>query len=113
MAGETNGASPVVDEEYKTAIQPVIDNNMRTDILGPHFCRVLENHTPASNAITTLIAKELCKDPELKKSVKGIVTEFYNENKLRWIDRSIGVGGTIILGVVMWTIYHFLGKLPN
>lgn len=69
MAEEPRTGSPViVDEEYKTAIQPVIDNNMRTDVLGPHFCKVLENYTPASNAITALITKEACRDPDLKKS---------------------------------------------
>ena len=31
-----------------------------------HFCKVLENHTPASTAVTSLIAKELCKDPDLR-----------------------------------------------
>ena len=45
----------VVDEEYKDAIQPVVDDRMRTDILGPHFCRVLKDHKPASKDIVALM----------------------------------------------------------
>lgn len=95
-----------VDEEYKSAIQPVVDNNMRTDILGPHFCRVLENHTPASDAVVSLIAKKVIADPILKKAIKDVVDERNGETKMKWMDRIIGIIlgtiGTLVVGAIMW-----------
>lgn len=74
------------------------------DILGPHFCNVLEKHTPASEAIVKLVTKKVEADPDFKKAVKNVIDERNNETNMKWIERSIGVGGTIVLGLVIWGI---------
>lgn len=111
MAGETPNTTPiVVDAEYKDAIQPVVDNNMRTDILGPHFCRVLKDHTPAREDVVALITKEIGSDPALKTAVKAIVTEHNKETKMRFFDWAIGAIGVIIIGVIIWGVEHLISN---
>jgi hypothetical protein len=99
---------PALDDEYKDAIKAVADDNMRTDILGPHFCRVLENHTPASEAIILLVTKKVGSDPEFKKSIKEVIKEHNKETKMKWVDRAIGAGGVIILSLIIWGLQQFL-----
>lgn len=110
MTEKPNTTPIVVDEEYKEAIQPVVDNNMRTDILGPHFCRVLENHTPASTAIVALLAHAIEREPSLKTAIETVIKELDNKRKSRWIDKALGaLGGillTIIAGVAVYFITH-------
>ena len=100
----------VIDEEYKEAIKAVADDNMRTDVLGPHFCKVLENHTPASDAIVKLVAGEISSHPDLKRAIKQVIEEHNKETKMKWVDRIIGgvIGavGVIILSVLIWFIEH-------
>lgn len=110
MKDQKNTASAVIDEEYKSAIQPVVDNTMRTDILGPHFCRVLKDHTPASECLIELITKATGSDSKLKKAIKEVINEHNNETKMRWIDRTIGVAGTIVLAIVIWGIQQLIAK---
>lgn len=111
MADKQNTTPIVVDEEYKDAIQPVVDNNMRTDILGPHFCRVLENHTPASTAIIQLLATAIAKEPSLKNAIEGVITELDTKRKSRLIDKGLGaLGGialSIIAGVAVYVFTHW------
>lgn len=109
MAGENTNTSPVVvDEEYKSAIQPVVDNNMRTDILGPHFCRVLKDYTPAREDIVSLTTKEVCKDPDLRKAIKGVIDERNNETKMKLFEQAKGAVGTILIGLVIWGIQQYI-----
>lgn len=98
------------EDEYTSAVETVVDDRMRTDVLGPYFCTVIEDHTPASTKIVALIAKEIAKDPELKKAVKEVVDERNGETKMRWVDRAIGVGGTILLAVVIWGIQNLISS---
>jgi len=114
MTGETlNTSSIVVDEEYKSAIQPYVDNTMRTDILGPHFCRVLENHTPASRAIIALMVKQIVSDPELKKSVKTVVGEYNQESKMKWVNIAVGAFGTIAVAMIIWGVQYLITHPKN
>lgn len=109
MAVETPNTTPiVVDAEYQDAIQPVVDNNMRTDILGPHFCRVLKDHNPARVDVVALITEAICADPKLKDAVKSVVTEHNKDTKMRWFDRALGVLGTIVLALVIWGIQYLV-----
>lgn len=110
MTGEPyNNTSPViVDEEYKSAIQPVVDNQMRTDILGPHFCRVLKDHKPASEDIVALIAKQIDANPELKTAIKSVVKEHNKETKIRFYDRVAGALSAIVLALIIWGIQYLI-----
>jgi hypothetical protein len=74
------------DNEYEAAVETVIDDHMRTDVLGSHFLRVLREHKPTSEQLVTMIAKEVGKDPALKKAVKRIVAEWNSENKMKWVN---------------------------
>ena len=110
MAPSNTSKKPVVDDEYKEAIQPVVDDSMRTDVLGPHFCRILKDHRPVSEDIVKLVSKEVVNNPELKKSIKTVVDERNVEKKVRWVDRALGVGGTIIVALIIWAIQNFAIK---
>lgn len=99
-----------VDDEYKDAIQPVVDDRMRTDILGPHFCRVLKDHKPASEDIVALVAEEAIADPKLKKAIKDVVDERNRETKMQWFNRALGVMGTILLALAIWGIQELLKR---
>ena len=109
---KTQATAPIIDEEYKEAIKSVADNNMRTDVLGPHFCRVIENHTPASDTILSLLKKKISTDPDIKDAIKKIIKEYNDETKVKWVERGIGVGGTIALAVIIWFIQQFI-RVPK
>lgn len=99
---------PVVDDEYKEAIQPVVDDRMRTDILGPHFCKVLKDHKPASEDIVSLITGAVENNKQLKDALKTVIDERNNETKMKWFQRGLGVIGTILLGLLIWAIQQLI-----
>ena len=105
---ETNQNNTGNDDEYQDAVKTVVDDRMRTDILGPHFCTVLENHTPASDAIVTLMAKKINADPAIKTAIKSVIDERNKETKMRWLDRVFGIIGTIILATVIWGVQKII-----
>lgn len=95
--------SPVaIDDEYKEAAQVVVDDRMRTDVLGPHFCKVLKDHKPVGEDIVKLIAEEIKAQPTLKDAIKSVIDEHSKETKIRWMDRFLGAGGTILISVIIW-----------
>jgi hypothetical protein len=96
------------DDEYKDAIQPVIDDNMRVDVLGPRFCKVLTEHTPAQDSLVKLIATSIAKEPTIKEAVESVVEGLDTKRKSRWIDRILGAGGTALIGLIIWGIQYIL-----
>lgn len=101
---EGNNTSPIdVDDEYKKAIKPVVDDAMRTDALGAKFCVVLNEHKPTDEAIKKIVADAIRTDGNVKKAVEESVKEIDNKRKIRWIDRGISVAvGAIVTLAIGW-----------
>ena len=104
------GQSGQPDDAYKHSVQTYVDDHMRSDVLGPHFCRVLREHKPVSEDVVALIAKEIRKDPGLVDAIEGVVNNMDTKRKSRWIDRAVGAAGTIavtvIAGVIVYVSTH-------
>ncbi len=102
-------------EDYENAVQVVVDDHMRTDKLGPHFVRIIREHRPTSEEIIALVAKEICKDPALKKAVKEVVDERTTENKMHYFNIALGSLGTIVLALFIWGIQQLItgASLPK
>ena len=96
------------DEEYKDAVKPIVDDHMRTDRLGPHIVKVLREHTPTSKEVVALIAREVIKDPTLKKALKEVIDERNRENKMQYFSAAIGAFSTILLALIIWGIEYAL-----
>lgn len=90
------------DDEYKKATKEVVDDMFRDDVLGPRFCSVLTNHTPASDKIKSLVAEAIANHPGTKTSIEGVIADLDSKRKGRWMDRAIGVIGTIVIGLIIW-----------
>ncbi len=96
------------DNEYKTAIQSVIDDNMRTDVLGPGICKVLAEHNPTLEKFTEIITKAITKEPAVKTAIKNAIEEFDNQRKGKWVDRGIsGVIGVFITAAAALVVNFF------
>ncbi|MFA6000433.1 MAG: hypothetical protein WC783_05705 [Candidatus Paceibacterota bacterium] len=108
MSDQKSQIAGSLDNEYKDAIQPVVDNTMRSDVLGPHFCRVLKEYTPASDCLIVLVAREITKDPELKKAITSVIEEHNKETKMKWFDRFLGAIGTLLLALVIWGVQRLI-----
>jgi membrane carboxypeptidase/penicillin-binding protein PbpC len=89
--------NPPVDEEYKDAIQPVVDNNMRTDILGPHFCKIMTEHSPSKEKLHEIIRESLQKEPLVREQIVTIINEYDTKRKAKWVDRALSA----IVGIII------------
>lgn len=98
MTEHNTNTTPVVgvDEEYKNAIQPVVDDAMRTDALGAKFCVVLNEHKPTDEAIKQIISNAIESDLNVKGSLEKTIAEMDGKRKARWIDRGIVAVGTAV-----------------
>lgn len=111
MTDDRQAAHPVIiDEEYKEATKAVVDDRMRTDVLGPRMCAVLEQHTPASTVITKIIKDSVQKDPDVQKEIKSVIETYNKEQKVRWLDRGVGAVGAVFLAIIIWSLQNFLRK---
>lgn len=108
---DTPNTSPVeVDDEYKKAIKPVVDDAMRTDTLGAKFCVVLNEHKPTDEAIKKIIAESIAGDQNVKQAIEGAVGEIDKKRKAKWVDRTISViVGALITIVIAWVTSGFSG----
>jgi hypothetical protein len=115
------------DDDYKKAFQPIVDDNMRSDRLGKHICKVLDEHNPTSKKIISLITDAITANPEMKKqisqlitaeiasnsdlkdSIKKVIEEHGDSSKIKWFHRITGG----IVGVIMATIGAFIAWYIN
>lgn len=91
------------DEQYKTATKAV-DDAMRTDVLGPNMVKVLTTHTPASDAVQSVIARAITDDPDAKNVKQALEQFLKNYDKKRkgvWVDRAMWTFvGAVAVGIV-------------
>lgn len=108
MTGGTTPAAP--DDEHKRATKEVVDDMFRDDVLGPRICSVLENHTPASSKVTTIIADAINKEPAIKNAIEAVLTDLDAKRKIRLIDKFTGALWALGIGaigsLIAYTITH-------
>ena len=109
MEKEKNNTASI-DEEYKEATQSVVDDRMRTDVLGPKVCNIFKDYTPAKEAIEKIAREAIRKDPDTQKEIKGVIENYNKEAKIRWLDRGLGAIGTIIVAVIIWLLETWIRK---
>lgn len=97
------------DEQYKRSTKAVVDDAMRTDMLGPNLVRVLKDHKPAHDLLREVIAESIASDPATRKALGTFVDENAMNRKGKWIDRAMWLGiGAVITGVLGYLISLFL-----
>lgn len=104
------GVSPHIDEEYKEATQAVVDDRMRTDVLGPRICAVIKEHTPARDALLEIIKMAIEQNPDVHKSLNMVIADYWNKSRLRWMDAGLGALSAAGLGVLIWLIERLIEK---
>lgn len=109
--GQHGPAVPAIvgaDNESKDAFQAVVDDNMRTDVLGPNFCKVLAEHIPTSDKLKAIMATAIESDGTVKKAIEVVLEGLDHKRKSKWVDRAIGAGGAIVLAVIIATATKYL-----
>jgi hypothetical protein len=95
------------EDEYRRATKTVVDDAMRTDILGPNLCKVLEDHTPAGKLIKSLVADAIRTDPEVRKEFAEFIKNDSTTKRNKWIDRAVAAFlGIIGTGLIQYVISH-------
>ena len=98
-------AAATSDDEYRQATKTVVDDAMRTDILGPNLVRVLKDHKPANDLLHEILADGIENDTKVKKLLADFVDEHTTKKKGKWIDRGLWLAvGAVITGCVAWAI---------
>ncbi len=113
MTSEAQNGTSVVgrdDNESKDALQLIVDDNMRTDVLGPNFCKVLDEHKPTGKKINALIAEAIEQEPTVKAAIAVVLGDLDNKRKGKWVDRLIGAGGAVLLAVAIAAVTKYLFK---
>lgn len=110
-ASGLSAAKHGADNESITAVKAVVDDNMRTDVLGPNFCRVLSEHIPTAKALNGLIASAIRLDPEVKSAISAVLEELDQKRKSKWVDRVVGAISGICIAVVIAVLTLIAQKL--
>lgn len=58
------------DDEYTRATKAVVDDTMRTDILGPNIVRVLKDHKPANDLLQKVIKESIQSNVDVRTALK-------------------------------------------
>jgi response regulator RpfG family c-di-GMP phosphodiesterase len=63
-------SSSTEDDEYKRATKAVVDDTMRTDVLGPNILKVLKEHSPTSDQIKLIIINAILNDTKVQDALE-------------------------------------------
>jgi hypothetical protein len=91
------------DDEYKRATKAVVDDTMRTDVLGPNILRVLKEHSPTSDQIKIIIINAILNDTNVQEALDKFHTNRAMNKKGRGLTnaQSITVAAIISLAIVV------------
>jgi len=89
------------DDEYQRATKAVVDDTMRTDVLGPNILKVLKEHSPTSDQIKLIIINAILNDT----TVQGALEKFHSNLSLTKKGKGItNVQGIIISSLITLVI---------
>lgn len=103
----TTNPSPEEDE-YRKATKTVVDDAMRTDVLGPNLVRVLQDHKPANDLMHEILIDCIENDTKVKEKLGDFVEEHSTKQKGKWFERvGVFVAGSIVTGLIAYGISQF------
>lgn len=103
----TNKQTPQDEDAYRKATKTVVDDAMRTDILGPNLVKVLENLKPADTLIKAIVAEAIKSNPEVRQELTVFIANDSTTKRNKWIDRAIVAFLSIVAtGIIQYTINH-------
>ena len=97
------------DAQYTTATQ-VVDDRMRTDVLGPKVLEVIKDHKPVNDHIQAIVADAVEKHPEVRSKLKDFVDNHHTSKRGVTFDKILWIVGTAVVTVLVgWAALHLLG----
>lgn len=85
------------NDEYTRATKAVVDDTMRTDVLGPNVERVLRDYKPINDLVKKISVDGIKNDTDTKKAIDEVV----NSNEARKRNNiMIAIGSAILGGVI-------------
>jgi|GEM_PF-1786074 hypothetical protein len=85
------------NDEYTRATKAVVDDTMRTDVLGPNVERVLRDYKPVNDLVKKISVDGIKNDTDTKKAIDEVV----NSNEARKRNNiMIAIGSAILGGVI-------------
>lgn len=99
--------NPTTDEEdeYKKATRTVVDDAMRTDILGPNMLRVLKDHKPVNDLLNQVIGEAISSNTDVKSALNKFTEDYFTNRKGKNVDRGIWLAiGAAVTGLVGFII---------
>jgi len=85
------------NDEYTRATKAVVDDTMRTDVLGPNIERVLRDYKPVNDLVKKISVDGIKNDTDTKKAIDEVVSS--NEARKR-NNIMIAIGSAILGGVI-------------
>lgn len=85
------------NDEYTRATKAVVDDTMRTDVLGPNVERVLRDYKPVNDLVKKISVDGIKNDTDTKKAIDEVV----NSNEARKRNNIMTAIGSAILGGVI------------
>ena len=85
------------NDEYTRATKAVVDDTMRTDVLGPNVERVLRDYKPVNDLVKKISVDGIKNDTDTKKAIDEVVSS--NEARKR-NNIMIAIGSEILGGVI-------------
>ncbi len=85
------------NDEYTRATKAVVDDTMRTDVLGPNVERVLRDYKPVNDLVKKISVDGIKNDTDTKKAIDEVV----NSNEARKRNNIMIAIGSVILGGVI------------
>lgn len=100
----TEQTSPQEDE-YSKATRAVVDDTMRTDILGPNVLRILQDYKPANDLVQSIVLDAIQNNTEVKTAVDVVVENNEDRKRNKWIfglgSAVAGIVITVIAGLIV------------
>ena len=85
------------NDEYTRATKAVVDDTMRTDVLGPNIERVLRDYKPVNDLVKKISVDGIKNDTDTKKAIDEVVSS--NDARKR-NNIMIAIGSAILGGVI-------------
>lgn len=85
------------NDEYTRATKAVVDDTMRTDVLGPNVERVLRDYKPVNDLVKKISVDGIKNDTDTKKAIDEVVSS--NEARKR-NNIMITIGSAVLGGII-------------
>lgn len=98
---ETHSNSQNDTDQYKQATQEVVDDAMRTDVLGPNICKVLREHNPTSKELKSIILNLIDSDADVRSALTKQADDRSLTNKGKGLTQMQAIALTAFLTLLV------------